>query len=40
MDPPCTHGYFNRGNLSDPVVVDCIDFTYSEMISFFDEYLV
>jgi len=36
---PCFHGYFNRGDLENPDVAACVDFTYSEMKAFFEQYL-
>ncbi len=36
---PCTHGYFNRGNLDIPEVYDCVEYTYTELIDFFAQYL-
>ncbi len=36
---PCDHGYFNRGDLSDPAVEECVEFTYEEMLRFFEERL-
>ena len=36
---PCNHGFFNRGNLSDPLVNQCVELAYSQMLTFFDVYL-
>ena len=33
-EAPCVHGFFNRGNLSDPGVAECVDSAMVNLITF------
>ncbi len=33
--PECHHGYFSRGELSNPDVVECVERAYNDLLEFF-----
>ena len=33
-EAPCVHGFFNRGNLSDPGVAECVNSAMVHLITF------
>ncbi len=39
FDLPCQHGFFNRGDLSDPVIKECVDRAYAQMVALFETYV-
>ena len=39
-EDPCVHGFFNRGNLSDPGVAECVDTAMRHLLTFMEEHLV
>ena len=38
-EDPCIHGFFNRGNLTDPAVAQCVDTAMQHLQTFFMENL-
>ena len=36
---PCLHGFFNRGNLTNPEVADCVSTAYGQMMELFALYV-
>ena len=38
-EDPCIHGFFNRGNLTDPAVAECVDTAMQHLQTFFMENL-
>ena len=39
-EDPCVHGFFNRGNLSDPGVAECVDTAMRHLLTFMEEHLL
>jgi len=39
-EAPCVHGFFNRGNLTDPGVAECVDTAMAHLITFLEDNLV
>ena len=39
-EAPCEHGFFNRGDLNDPVVANCVNLAIDHMISFLNTTIV
>ena len=40
FDSPCNHGFFNRGDLTDPAVADCVQRGLDNLVSFVKQYVV
>ena len=40
FESPCDHGFFNRGNLEDPVVAECVQRGLDLTIDFISQYVV
>ena len=36
---PCTHGFFNRGDLNDPQVSQCVEQAFQDMKTHFQTYV-
>ena len=39
FNSPCDHGFYNRGDLEDPLVLECVESAYAEMLALFDAYV-
>ena len=39
-EAPCVHGFFNRGNLSDPGVAECVDTAMAHLITFLEDNVI
>ena len=39
FESPCDHGFYNRGDLEDPQVLECVESAYAEMLELFDTYV-
>ena len=39
FDSPCDHGFYNRGDLEDPLVLECVESAYADMLALFDAYV-
>ncbi len=39
FEDPCTHGYFNRGDITDPVVNECVERTLELLKEFFGQHI-
>jgi len=37
---PCSHGFFNRGDLTDPAVAECVNTAMDHLVMFVETYLV
>ena len=40
FESPCNHGFFNRGDLNDPAVAECVDRGLENLVNFVTEYVV
>jgi len=40
FESPCNHGFFNRGDLNDPAVADCVERGLKNLVNFVTEYVV
>ena len=40
FESPCNHGFFNRGDLDDPAVAECVNRGLENLVSFLIEYVV
>ena len=39
FDSPCDHGFYNRGDLEDPLVLECVETAFTHMLMLFETYL-
>merc|ERR1712227_1199158 len=39
-EDPCAHGFFNKGNLTDPVVKECVDTAMDHLQTFIKTYVI